>query len=328
MNNITYSFENLYKIFMDELLQQKFSKSPKELYEPIIYTINQSGKRLRPIFTLMSCNLFCDDINKAMPQALAVELLHNFTLIHDDIMDDAPLRHGQKTVHTKWNKNLAILAGDTMYALAYRFAMQCELKKLPIILKTFNDTALEACEGQQMDINFENKSLVGKPDYMLMIKYKTAVLFGASMRIGAILGNANEKDIDLLTDFGNNIGMAFQLKDDLLDVYGEQQKFGKQTGLDIVESKKTFLYISALERADETTKEKLMFVYRKNNPNPEEKVKDTKAIFDSLDIESYTEQIISDYVNKSLQKLDLVNVNKERKAGLEDLANRLIYRSK
>lgn len=323
-----YTFEQLYRLFSEKLKKQNFSKNPKELYEPIVYTISQSGKRLRPIFTLMACNLFNDDLYKAMNQALAIELLHNFTLIHDDIMDEAPLRHGQQTVHEKWNKNLAILAGDTMYALAYRYAMKTDLALMPVVLETFNNTALEACEGQQMDINFENKKQVSKDDYMLMINYKTAVLFGASMRIGALVGGAPQKDVDLLYHFGQNIGMAFQLKDDLLDVYGDQERFGKQTGLDIIESKKTYLYVTAIELADEETKEKLRYCYRKDHPDKEKKIKEVKSIFDALNVEEVTQSAIEDYLVKSLYYLDKVNRPKEYKTILKDLAKQLMYRKK
>lgn len=323
-----YTFDELFTIFSEELEKQNFSKSPKELYEPIIYTISQSGKRLRPIFTLMSCDLFGCDIRKALNQAIAIELLHNFTLVHDDIMDEAPLRHGKQTVHVKWNQNLAILAGDTMYALAYRYAMNAELDILPVLLQTFNNTALEACEGQQMDINFENKTGVSIEDYLLMIKYKTAVLFGASMRIGAVIARAPEKDVHHLYQYGLNIGMAFQLKDDLLDLYGETSSFGKKTGIDIIEGKKTYMYIMALEKADPKTREKLAHAYRKDHPDPEQKIVEVKSIFDQLNIEEITQQVIEGYLNKSLEHLDQVDRPKENKMVLEHLAKRLMFREK
>lgn len=323
-----YTFEELYTIFSEELKKQNFSKSPKELYEPIIYTISQSGKRLRPIFTLMACDLFGCDINKAMNQAIAIELLHNFTLIHDDIMDEAPVRHGQETVHMKWNQNLAILAGDTMYALAYKYALNAELNILPTLMHTFNNTALEACEGQQMDINFEKREIVSLDEYLLMIKYKTAVLFGASMHIGGIIAKAEDEDIEHLYQYGLNIGLAFQLKDDLLDLYGQTANFGKKTGIDIIEGKKTFLYIKALELADEETRKQLTHHYRNAHPDREQKIADVKNIFDQLNIEDITQKTIEDYLNNSLFHLEQVNRPKENKLILENLAKKLMFREK
>ncbi len=323
-----YSFEQLYQIFSEELGKQNFTKSPKELYEPIVYTLSQSGKRLRPIFTLMACDLYGGDIYKSIPQALAIELLHNFTLIHDDIMDEAPLRHGQETVHTRWNQKLAILAGDTLYALAYRYVMQSDTEQIPAILETFNSTALEACEGQQMDINFESLDVVSKEDYLLMSNYKTAALFGASMRIGAIIAGAPEEDIELLSQYGRNLGQAFQLRDDLLDLYGEQKNFGKKTGLDIIENKKTYLFVTAMELADDETKKKLWSYYHDSEANPEEKISKVKGIFDSLNIEGLTNEAIEEYISQSLASLEKVNRPKESKVVLEKLAVKLSSRKK
>jgi geranylgeranyl diphosphate synthase, type II len=323
-----YSFEQLYQIFSEELGKQNFAKSPKELYEPIAYTLSQSGKRLRPIFTLMASDLFGGDIYKSIPQALAIELLHNFTLIHDDIMDEAPLRHGQETVHTRWNQKLAILAGDTLYALAYRYVMQSDKEQLPSILETFNSTALEACEGQQMDINFESLDVVSKADYLQMSNYKTAALFGASMRIGAIIAGAPDKDIELLSQYGRNLGQAFQLRDDLLDLYGEQKKFGKKTGLDIIENKKTYLFVTAMELADDETKKELWSWYHDSNVDADEKIAKVKGIFDSLNIEQITNEAIEDYINRSLDSLEHVDRPRESKVVLEKLAVKLSSRKK
>lgn len=328
MQSMMYSFEQLYNIFSDELEKQNFNKSPKELYEPITYTLSQSGKRLRPIFTLMACDLFGGDIYKSIPQAMAIELLHNFTLIHDDIMDEAPLRHGQETVHTRWNQKLAILAGDTMYALAYKYAMQSDVETLPGILQTFNNTALEACEGQQMDINFESLGVVTKADYLLMSNYKTAALFGASMRVGSIIARASENDIELLALYGRNIGMAFQLRDDLLDLYGKQIDFGKKTGLDIVKNKKTYLYVTAMELADDTTKEKLHSCYQGSEVDPEEKIEKIKGIFDKLSIEKVTNDAIEAYLNQSLAHLKKVSCPEGDKVILETLAKKMMFRKR
>lgn len=323
-----YTFEQLYQIFSEELGKQNFTKSPKELYEPIAYTMSQSGKRLRPIFTLMACDLFGGDIYKSIPQALAIELLHNFTLVHDDIMDEAPIRHGQETVHTRWNQKLAILAGDTLYALAYRYVMQSDKEMIPAILETFNTTALEACEGQQMDINFESLDVVSKEDYLLMSNYKTAALFGASTRIGAIIAGAPEEDTELLSQYGRNLGMAFQLRDDLLDLYGKQKDFGKKTGLDIIENKKTYLFVAAMELADEETKKHLWSCFHDPKADPEEKISKVKGIFDSLDIENATNEAIENFINQALTSLNKINRPRESKEVLEKLALQMVSRKK
>jgi len=323
-----YSFEQLYQIFSKELSKQNFAKIPKELYEPVAYMLSQSGKRLRPIFTLLATDLFGGDIYKSIPQALAIELLHNFTLIHDDIMDEAPLRHGMETVHTRWNQKLAILAGDTLYALAYRYVMQSDKEQLPAILETFNNTALKACKGQQMDINFEKLDVVSKEDYLQMSNYKTAALFEASIRIGSIIARAPDKDIELLSQYGRNIGQAFQLRDDLLDLYGEPKSFGKKTGLDIIENKKTYLFVTAMELANDETKKKLWSYYHDSNVNADEKIAKVKSIFDSLNIEQITNEAIEYYINRSLKSLEKVDRPKENKVVLEKLAVQLSSRKK
>jgi len=323
-----YSHEELYTIFSEHFKDQSFSRDPKELYEPIIYALSQKGKRIRPILALMACDLFGEDIQKALPQAVALELLHNFTLIHDDIMDQSPMRHGKDTVFKKWSPGTAILAGDTLYVLAYRYATHADKNILPDILYTFNETALEACEGQQKDLNFERKESITKEDYLEMSRMKTAVLFGASLKIGAIIAHASQKDADLLAGFGTNIGLGFQLMDDLLDLYGEEEIFGKKTGIDIIENKKTFLFVSAIERADEATKEKLRSYYRDGEMEPQQKIKAVEAIFDKLNIQQITQQAIKDYYNKALEQLNQIDSPDANKEMLKRLAYMLIYRKK
>lgn len=323
-----YSYEKLYEIFSGHLEKQRFNNSPKELYEPITYSISQCGKRLRPIFTLMACNLFHGELKKALPQALAIELLHNFTLIHDDLMDQSPIRHGKETVFKKWNPNLAILSGDALFALAYNHILQAEIRILPDILKIFNQTALQACEGQQMDLNFENKKDVLLEDYLEMIKLKTAVLFGASLKIGALTAGASEKDLNLIYDFGINLGMGFQLKDDLLDLYGNENIFGKKTGQDIIENKKTYLFIKALATADPKTKDRLLDYFHKEKLSEKEKIHSFRRIFDELDIEKMTNDAICNYLNKGIEKLDAIDLSDERKQPLKNLAQTMINRKK
>ena len=221
------NYEKLIEYFEVKLNEIVYNDKPLELYSPIKYTLSFGGKRIRPVTTLMGCELFCDDYQKALPQAIAIELFHNFTLIHDDIMDIAPIRRGRETVFKKWGSNIAILSGDTLFALAYQYAQQAEKDILHDILNVFNKTAIEVCEGQQFDLNFEINNNVTVDQYINMIRLKTGVLFGASLKIGALIGGAQKEDADLLYDFGVNIGLGFQLKDDLLDTFGNEGVFGK-----------------------------------------------------------------------------------------------------
>jgi len=310
------------------LEKQSFSNNPKELYEPIVYSIAQCGKRLRPIFTLLSCDLFEGDIEKALPQALAIELLHNFTLIHDDLMDQSPIRHGKATVYKKWNPKLAILAGDALFVLAYDYTLRSESHQLPEILKIFNKTALQACEGQQIHLNFEKRRNVSLNDYLEMIRLKTAVLFGASLKIGALVAGASKKNMELIYDFGINVGMGFQLKDDLLDLYGSEEVFGKKTGQDIIDNKKTYLFLNALATADPKTKNILLDYFHEKKLSEKEKIHAFRKIFDELDIEKLTNDAICSYLDKGLEKLDLITLPEERKQPLRNLAQTMISRKK
>jgi len=321
-----YTYDDLYTIFSEELKKQNFTKEPAELYEPIRYAISQCGKRLRPILTLMACDLFEVDIQHAIYQAIAIELLHNFSLIQDDVMDQSPIRHGKITVYKKWSPNIAILAADTLYALAYKYIVQAKVEKLPALLDTFNNTAIKTCTGQQMDLNFEKKATVTKDDYLLMSQLKTALLFAASLKIGAIVAGAPEKDANHLYNFGVNIGMAFQLKDDLLDVYGDEKVFGKKTGEDILENKKTFLFVSAMELADDKTRHTLMQLSSDTKLAPQDKINAIKIIFDQLNIRQHTEQAIDNYLDKGLLQLQLVDRPAKSKVHLIRLANKMIQR--
>ena len=323
-----YTYEELYTLFSEHLDKQSFSHDPKELYEPIVYSLAQCGKRLRPIFTLMACDLFGGDIQEALPQALAIELLHNFTLIHDDLMDQSPIRHGKETVFKKWDPKLAILSGDALFVLAYTYTLRARTDLLPKILQLFNTTALQACEGQQLDLNFEKRKNVTLEDYLEMIRLKTAVLFGASLKLGALIAGASEKNRKLIYDFGVSVGMGFQLKDDLLDLYGKEEIFGKRTGQDILENKKTYLLIKALATADPQTKNILLDYFHEKKLPEKEKVEAFRQIFDKLDIEKLTHDAIASYLAKGLEKLDAIEIPARRKKILRDLAVNMMNREK
>jgi len=275
----------------------------------------------------MACELFGGQIEKALPQAIAIELFHNFTLIHDDIMDDAPLRRGKKTVFKKWNNNIAVLSGDTLFALAYQYVQKTEVNILPITLSVFNKTAIEVCEGQQFDLNFETENDLSVDQYTEMIRLKTAVLFGASLKIGALIGGANNEDAESLYNFGQNIGLGFQLKDDLLDTFGDEKIFGKKTGVDIILNKKTFLYLKALEIADDETRKKLVDFYN-NDSKQEEKFREVKAIFSRLKIDQLALEKIDEYCKMGKESLAKINLNTEKKESLLAVAHRMIDREK
>ena len=322
------SYEELIVYFEDQLSQQAFGQQPGELYAPIRYTLELGGKRIRPILTLMSCELFGGKKEEALSQAIAIELFHNFTLIHDDIMDNAPIRRGKKTVFKKWNANIAILSGDTLFALAYQYAQKARIDILPSTLSVFSQTAIEVCEGQQFDLNYEESNTVSVNEYIEMIRLKTAVLFGASLKIGALVGGAKIEDANALYDFGINIGLGFQLKDDLLDTFGDEKVFGKQTGGDIISNKKTFLYLKALEIADEAQKEALIHLYNTVNIANEEKTEKVKDIFSQLKVDQLTNDLIDHYYMAGMKKLDVISIGEENKDILRDIAQRMIERDK
>lgn len=321
-----HSFEELLSIFEDRLKQEKFSREPEELYSPINYTLALGGKRIRPVLTLMACDMFGGDINEALPQAIAIEMFHNFTLIHDDIMDNAPIRRGKKTVYKKWSPNIAILSGDTLFAYAYQYAQKADKDVLQDVLSVFNQTAIEVCEGQQYDLNYETRNDVSVEEYINMIRLKTAVLFGASLKIGAIIGGANPTEADKLYSFALSIGLGFQLKDDLLDTFGDEAVFGKKPGGDILSNKKTFLYLKALELADTKTREKLISLYNSDNENEEEKINSVKTIFTNLNIDEITEREIDRYFDAANIDLNSLDVSVDIKAELYSLAHKMIHR--
>lgn len=312
----------------DLIKSQQFDGNPRALYEPIAYAMHQGGKRLRPLLTMLACDLFGGDTEKALYPALAVEVFHNFTLVHDDIMDKAPLRRGKETVYKKWNSDIAILSGDTMFAMAYQYTLKTDTPLIPAILQVFSKAAIEVCEGQQMDMEFETDSKVTLSDYLDMIRLKTAVLLGASLEIGALAAQAEPEEVKRIYDFGIALGMAFQLKDDLLDVYGNQTDFGKVSGGDIAANKKTFLVLKAFEIADKNEHQLLTALYDSKNPiTKPEKIKAVKAIFEKLEIKQAVEAAMEAYYQQAIQFLREINAPEDKKEDLASFANFLYKRN-
>jgi geranylgeranyl diphosphate synthase, type II len=303
-----------------------YGEEPVELYDPIRYMMALSGKRIRPTLTLMAGHLFKDEVDALLKPAIGIEVFHNFTLLHDDIMDKAPLRRGQPSVHEKWNPNIAILSGDVMLVRAYELFLDVEPAKLPKALRLFSHAAAQVCEGQQLDMNFETRTEVSIEEYLRMITLKTAVLLGMALEMGAFLNDAPDEDALLLKNFGINIGIAFQLRDDLLDVYGSQEKFGKLVGGDILADKKTFLLLTARAQANAGQKQILSRFSTQTVYSPEEKVREVTAVYDQLHIKAQTEEKINQYFEEAIQSLDAVRVAPERKALMRQLALQLMER--
>lgn len=303
--------EEYRKLIEAEIKNQKFGKQPQSLYEPIRYIMALGGKRLRPLLTTLSYSLYKSDVEKIIPYAVAVEAFHNFTLLHDDIMDKAPLRRGKKTVHEKWNVNTAILSGDVMLVKVYNMFLGLDEKKMKDVLRIFNVCAAAVCEGQQWDMEFETKSRVTEAQYVEMIRQKTAVLLGFSLELGALLADATDSDQKALRDFGVNIGIGFQLKDDLLDVYADKKKFGKQVGGDIVANKKTFLLIKALETAKGKRMRDLKLLLGSRKINKLKKIREVTAIYDELKIPERTELKMNHYFDQGFKSLAQLSDNKK-----------------
>ena len=321
-----HSIKELQQIIDQAVKETTYPAEPKELYEPISYLMSLGGKRLRPALVLMATDLFDGDIKAALAPALAIELFHNFTLMHDDIMDKAPLRRGKPTVHAKWNESVAILSGDVMFVKAYKMMIQVKPDILIQVLEIFNTTAVGVCEGQQIDMNFENRDEVTIAEYIEMIRLKTAVLLGGALKIGALIGEASETDAQHLYEFGENLGIAFQLQDDILDVYGDPEKFGKQVGGDIISNKKTFLLITALALAKGDVLDELNHWLSLKVFDPQEKVNAVRAIYDQLGIKTLSESKMQSYAEKSITEFNLINVPKENKGVLLEFAEMLVER--
>ncbi|WP_179334416.1 polyprenyl synthetase family protein [Winogradskyella costae] len=318
--------EQYQKPFLKFLEGFTTDKEPKNLYNPINYILQLGGKRLRPILTLMAAEIFGGNADRAMDAALSIEVFHNFSLVHDDIMDDAPLRRGEETVHEKWNLNTGILSGDAMLIMAYQLFENYEPQTFQALAKLFSKTALEVCEGQQYDIDFETRNDVTISEYLKMIEYKTAVLVGAAMKMGAIVANASIEDQNSIYEFGRLLGIAFQLQDDYLDAFGNPETFGKQVGGDIIENKKTYLYLKTMELGseDETLNLKT-FMSNLELPNSN-KVEKVKALFYASGAAEATQNAVKSYTNKAFEVLETLNVSHEKKQVLRVFGEQLMNR--
>lgn len=306
----------------------QYGQSPIELYEPISYIMGLGGKRIRPLLTVMATALFTENWQQAVRPAVGVEIFHNFTLMHDDIMDKAPIRRGQPTVHEKWNDNVAILSGDVMLVSAYEFLTEVEPAYLKAVIRKFNRAAAEVCEGQQWDMNFEKRSDVTKAQYLEMIRLKTAVLLGFALELGAIIGGTDEENARILKKLGDAVGTGFQLKDDLLDVYGDPGKFGKLVGGDILANKKTFLLIDALEKATGSDQQELQFWLSPQDHHNIEKVQAVTALYDRLGVRQTTEAEMNRYFEEGFEYLKALRIADEKKEMLQAFFQNLIEREK
>lgn len=303
-----------------------YSQQPDELYAPIRYVLSLGGKRIRPTFLIMAYNMYADDIERVYSTAAGMEIFHNFTLLHDDLMDKADMRRGKATVHKKWNENTAILSGDGMLVLAYRYLVQASEKDLQKVLNLANDTFTGIMEGQQYDMDFETRDDVTEDEYIEMIRLKTSVLVAACVRMGAMLGGASESDSKLLYEFGEKIGLAFQLQDDLLDVYGDSAVFGKKIGGDILCNKKTYLYINAYRLANREQKEELDRWAVYEGDDPDSKISGVRAIYDAVGVKTLSEKLINSLFDEAMSRLDIVNLPADRKSLLREYAGSLLNR--
>jgi geranylgeranyl diphosphate synthase type II len=321
------SLSDYQDVISEEFSNLHINKQPKNLYEPIDYILSLGGKRIRPVLTLMATDIFDGDYKKAISAAKAVEIFHNFSLVHDDIMDDAPLRRGNETVHEKWNINTGILSGDAMLILAYQYFEDYEPKIFKALAKLFSKTALEVCEGQQYDVDFETRDDVTIPEYLKMIEYKTAVLLGAAMKMGAIVAETTEENADLIYNFGLNLGIAFQLQDDYLDAFGNPETFGKQVGGDIIENKKTYLYLKAMEFSNEESKQQLLRFFSIQPQDNTDKIESVKTIFNASGASKATQDAIVNYTEKAFETLEKMNVSEDKKMILRSFGETLMNRN-
>lgn len=318
--------KEIQELIENRILNLNLEKNPKELYTPITYTLSAGGKRLRPLLTILAANIFKEDISEAILPAIGLEVFHNFTLLHDDIMDKADVRRNKPTVHKKWNENVAILSGDAMMIKSYDYFSDLNNNSFKEVFNVFNKTALEVCEGQQYDMNFEFLNNVSEIEYIEMIKLKTAVLLGACLKIGAIIGGADKQNSELLYNAGVSLGIAFQLTDDYLDCYGNTKEFGKKIGGDILANKKTLLYIKALSLANNEINKKLQHFFSGTLFDSETKIKNVLEIYNSLNIESEIYSEIEKYYSVTYSFLDKLTINKSRLSELLSLIDKLKFR--
>jgi geranylgeranyl diphosphate synthase type II len=320
------TLEDTLKLISERIESLNLIREPRELYEPVDYCLKNGGKRMRPAMTLLGCQLFGGDVEKAMNAAIGLELFHNFTLMHDDIMDNAPIRRGKPAVHAKWNANTAILSGDVMFAIAGDYMTRVDDAHLREVMETYHQTVIEVCDGQQLDMNFETRDEVSLEEYIGMIRLKTAVLPAACLKVGAIVAGASPADQEHLYRFGESIGLAFQLKDDWLDLFGDEAKFGKKTGGDILANKKTWLYIQALELANADQRKVLQAAYANHIADPDEKIRTVKNIFLDLKIDQLGVKQMEDWYEEAFSDLEQINVADDAKENLRALARSLFDR--
>ena len=321
-----YNSEEILKKVNDALEALPYERRPQSLYDPIRYVLSLGGKRIRPVLMLLSYSLFKERPEDIMMQALGLETYHNYTLLHDDLMDNADLRRGHQTVHKRWDANTAILSGDSMLVLAYQRVAQCDARHLPAVLGLFTETALEIGEGQQYDMDFETRNDVTEEEYIEMIRLKTSVLLACALKMGAVLADASEEDAQLLYKVGEQVGLAFQLQDDLLDVYGNPEVFGKAIGGDITSNKKTYMLINAINRANSEQREELMHWIEAKEFDRQEKIAAVTRLYDEIGIRQLCEEKINFFFEEARQYLDRVNVPEERKQSLSQYANSLMKR--
>ncbi len=324
-----YSVEELQKLVSTEIESRSKEltvQEPGGLYNPIAYSLDMGGKRLRPVLLLLAYNMFAGDVSSAVPAALGIEVFHNFTLLHDDIMDKADVRRNRPTVHKKFSENAAILSGDAMAFQAYKYMLECKSPRLTEVVDLFTKTSIEVCEGQQYDMDFESRLDVTEEEYLEMIRLKTAVLLACSLKAGAVLGNASNEVANQLYDFGINLGLAFQLQDDLLDSFGDQAVFGKRIGGDIVANKKTFLLINALGKADPTQKNDLLSWISKEDFDQEEKIKAVTRLYLQIGVKEQTEEKVDFFFNRAIEILDSVKLKNAVKHPLHQLAGKMLTR--
>jgi len=316
---------DLTQLYDDKFSGIRLHDDHDQIYEAVYHFMTNEGKRIRPLLLLCACEMFNGDLENAMNPAFAIQMFHNFTLIHDDIMDEAELRRGIKTVHEIYGKNKAIITGDIVLIIAYKYLAKTDEKNLSALFSLFNKTATQIIEGQQMDMEFESRLDVNEAEYLTMIEYKTSVLLAASLSMGALIANTSLKNRELIYDFGRNLGLAFQLKDDLFDAFSSGSKFGKKIGGDILQNKKTFLLIRALNKADEAQKDKIINLLNCKDPN--EKISAMVRLFKELEVDKDIELLMSKYYSAALKSLDKINLGSERKQPLLDLASRIYHRA-
>jgi len=323
-----YNYSELKDLVDKALLNLSYNMEAENLIDPVKYILSIGGKRLRPVLALMACNIFNDKIDDAVLPATGLEVFHNFTLIHDDIMDQAPVRRTFPTVHSKWNLNQAVLSGDVMAFIANECFLQSPPEYMFTVFREYNKVAIEVCVGQQLDIDFEKTNIISQEEYLRMIELKTSVLIAASVKIGAIIGGANDKDTNLIYDFGKNMGLAFQMQDDLLDIYGDEKVFGKVPGGDIISNKKTILLVRAMETGSKEQQRQLNELFSLKDLDPEIKVRRVTDIYNQLNIKLFTENLARNYINTAFTLLEKISADKERKKELTQIASSLIERDK